>query len=233
MNNKLNSLVYAFLLLCISFSGFSQNSEKTALTDSLLLEGVEYFEAKEFGKAKERFSQVIAVDSTHKDAWYNLAVVELNLRNGLKACEMLRRGYAAGNINTRELLKKYCGGISYQEYMFIQDVEELPKFYYKGKVTPLFLDGYRKINPKLVKLFEKEFDKSTLLRDLKIDGVIKLQFIIGKDGSFNCKIKQELQEEVKKEIMNLFKTMTTYLPAQFDGKDVGLINGHFALPLSF
>ena len=221
------------ILLSASYYSFSQNTKSNSIIEKLFLEGNKYFESNDYNQAKVKYQEVISIDSTYVDALYNLAATELNLKNQPEACLLLRKGYSLGDIKTRELIQKFCGGITYQEYMFIQDVDELPKFYYKGEITPLLVNGNRSINPKLVELFQVSYKKSKILKKAKIKDKVYLQFIIGKDGSFNCKIKQELDQELKDEIMATFNSMTTYLPAKFGGKDVGLINGHFALPIIF
>ena len=217
------------LILIILFSIcplFGQESE----IERLLIKGNEAYENSDFQNAKINYESIIKIDSTNKDAIYNLAGTELNLGNKSKACELLQKSYSLGDFGAYDLIKEQCGGLKYSEKMFLFHVDELPKFLYKDKFIPLIINK-KELNPNYMKLIRAEIKNSRELKRIKGRASILLNVDI--NGKLETKIRGEVPEDKRELISKLLENLTEYKPATYINKSVGLFGGGFALPLTF
>lgn len=71
-------------------------------------QGIKYFEEKEYEKAIESFTSVIA-NIQDIDSYYNRGTCYKKLGNDTAACNDWRRAKELGDLNVNKLLLKYCG----------------------------------------------------------------------------------------------------------------------------
>jgi tetratricopeptide (TPR) repeat protein len=207
-------------------SVFGQDSE----AEKLLVKGNDAYQKSEFENAKLIYEKVIKIDSTNKDALYNLAGTELSLGNNSRACDLLQKSYSLGDIGAYGLISEYCGSLNYSEKMFLFHVDELPKFEYKDEFIPLIVNK-NQLNPTYLKLIRAEIKKSNELK--KIKGRASILLNVDINGNLVTKIRGEISEENGELISQLLENLTKYKPATYMNKAVGLFGGGFALPLTF
>ena len=214
------------ILVCSISSLFGQESE----IEKLLLQGNNAYQKSDFENAKVIYESIIQIDSTNKDALYNLAGTELNLGNKSSACDLLQKSYSLGDIGAYDLIKEHCDGLNYSEKMFLFQVDELPKFQYKDEFIPLIVNKTQ-LNPNYLKLIRAEIKKSKELKQIKGRASILLNVDI--NGNLITKIRGEVPEDKRELIAQLLENMTEYKPAIYMNKSVELFGGGFALPLTF
>ncbi len=198
--------------------------------EKLLAQGNDAYHKADFKNAKINFESIINIDSTNKDALYNLAGTELNLGNNARACELLQKSYSLGDFGAYDLIIEYCNGLDYSEKMFLFHVDELPKFKYKVGFIPLIINK-NQLNPNYLKLIRAEIKKSKELKRIKGQASILLNVDI--NGDLITKIRGEVPEEKRELITKLLENLTEYKPATYMNRPVGLFGGGFALPLTF
>ncbi len=216
------------LLLLIIFS-ISQTFGQESKVEKLMIDGNQAYQKSDFNTAKLKYETIIKIDSTNKDAMFNLAGIELNIGNTDQACKILQKSYSLGDFEAYDLIQQYCNGMEYSEKMFLFHVDELPKFRYKDNFEPLIVNQ-KQINPNYIKLLKSEIKNSKSLK--RISGKIYLMVNVDINGNLITNIKGEISESQKKELINALTEMTEYRPATFQEKNVGLFGGGFALPLN-
>ena len=216
------------LLLIILFS-INQSFGQESNIDKLMIAGNEAYQKSDLETAKLNYESIIKIDAINKDAIFNLAAVELNLRNTQQACQLLQKSYSLGVFEAYELIEQYCGGLEYSEKMFLFHVDELPKFKYNNNFEPLVVNKTQ-INPDYIKLLKSEIKNSKKLK--RIRGKIYLMINVGIEGELITNIKGNINESEINELTTSLRKMTEYRPAIFKGKNVGLFGGGLALPLS-
>ena len=212
------------LLFVVEIS-FGQKNE----IEKLLIEGNQSYQNSDFETAKLKYESIIKIDSTNKDALFNLAGTELSLGNSKTACSLLQKSYSLGDFGAYDLIKQYCDELKYSEQMFLFHVDELPKFKFKTNFEPLIVKQ-RQINPKYIKLLNSEIKKSTSLKRIK--GKVYITINVDINGILITNIKGKLSDTQKSEFENILNQMTEYKPATFKGMNVGLFGGGFTLPLT-
>lgn len=195
----------------------------------LLNNGNNAFQKKDFENARKYYSELIAIDSINKDAIFNLAITELNLGNKDKSCELLQKMYKLKDSGVAKLIKEHCGKIEYNDYMFYQDTDELPKFKIDNKIYDLIIK--KTINPILISNFFTHTKGSKILEKLK-EKRIFVTFKIDQDGNFDIKtVGRSSSKEIDSQVREIFQSIAQYIPCQHDSKNVGMWN-YFALPIN-
>ena len=197
-----------------------------------MTEGYQLVEAKRYVEAREVYQKVIAIDSTNRDAYFNLASLDLALNNNEKACQSFYRLYNLGDSEAKNLILQYCGALQYTDVMDINDITEVPRITINGK-TKDFFDKTRdepEIDNRFTSLITKSLKSSELFKGY--EGRIFTTFYIDKNGDVKLKIKgKSLTEDQKAELIIIFNSYGEITPAKFHGKDVGV--GHFSMPIKF
>ncbi|MBL7473789.1 tetratricopeptide repeat protein [Robertkochia sediminum] len=228
-----NLIITLFLL--INFCSFSQTKD---VEDYFKL-GNEAFQENDFETAKENYIKVIQIDEKHEDAYFNLAITELNLKESELACEHLNKSYQLGVFDAFNLIIEYCGKLSYSERMWIRDLEELPQFKKEEKVFPLFFTEPTnfdyitniKINPKFSQHLLSIIKKDKELRRLK--GRINILFHFDMNGQFAIQsINGRIKEYQKEKLEYILNNTVQLIPGKFDSKNAGIKEG-MNLPLIF
>lgn len=216
---------FSIVIFFLSIVAYSQQSK----INELLVNGNNAFQKNDFENARKYYSEIIKLDSINKDAIFNLAVTELNLGNKNRSCTLFQKSYKLQDPGVAKLIKEHCGSIEYNENMFYQDTDEMPKFTLDNKTYDIIVN--KGINPILLKQLKKRAKKSKTLRRIKGKRIFVI-FKIDRFGNFNSRVTgKNTSKEINQEIKKIFTEIAEYVPCQYKGKSVGMWNG-FALPLN-
>jgi tetratricopeptide (TPR) repeat protein len=174
--------------------------------------------------AKEIYSKAANLNPDDKNCWYNLAGSELKLGENDNACEHFYQAYLLNDGEVLELIKYNCPNFRNGSIMSIDDVEEKPKFIYKGKEYLFFEKNG--INPKYFDILKNKFKNSQILSQ-NFRGHLYIQFKITSNDSLDIKIYGVIGDEekvkiIKEEIVSIFATMVKYVSAKNKGVNVDL-----------
>lgn len=222
---KIKLLLLFFTQVCIS---------QTSGVKKILLDGEKVFFENNFLKAKEIFTKATNLDSKNKDCWYGLAVSELKLGEEDNACEHFYQAFLLYDNTAIESIKEYCPNFRKGAIMYLNEVDEKPKYIYRGKEYLLFVNN--DINPNYTNLLIRKFKESKILMH-KAKGKIHLQLQISNSDTLDVKFlkstgDQKDDEIIEKEILSIFNTIATYVSARNKGVNVDLWN-KWALPIDF
>ncbi len=215
------------IILLFSSISYSQDQKKAWLDKGNLA-----FSDKDFEKAREAFSAAVAIDSTYRDALFNLAVTEASLEHQDKACLLFQKCYKLKDKDVGKIIKEYCGKIDYNPIMFFEDVDVKPQIILDGKPYPILKDG--KIN--------STFENKIIIglrgsRLIKTTNITKIYLIltVTKFGMLQCEIIRvngTASPEFRAEITRILQGISTFSPAQYQGKSVETWGGYM-LPINF
>ena len=99
----------------------------------MLVEGNKAFQYSDFETAKQKYESILQIDSENSDAIFNLEATELNLGNTQRAYALFQKSYSLGVFDSFDLIKQHCIRFEYTEKMFLDHVDELPKFIFKSE----------------------------------------------------------------------------------------------------
>jgi hypothetical protein len=218
------------LLLFLTQIGMAQNTD----VNKLLVEGEKAFLSNDFNLAKEIYTNVTSLDSLNKRAWYNRAACELSLGEKDDACEHFYKVYLLNDGAVLKDIKENCPNFRNGTIMWLDEVDEEPKFIYEKKEFPLLVD--KSFNPFYLKILINKINESDLLRK-KSKGRVFIRFNINKLGVFDGKImggkfNEEDAEIIKKEILRIFSSMVSYIPAKHNETSVDFWD-QWTLPINF
>ncbi|WP_266202330.1 tetratricopeptide repeat protein [Pontibacter kalidii] len=182
---------------------------------------LQLYEQQQTEAAVSEFEKVITLNPRHKDAMYNLAVINLGLGNKGKAVELLQacvrlRDRDAANLLKEQLQQK----IAYADTMFFEDVDVMPKVVVNA-IHEDVLDG-KGLNKAVEKSILSELKKSKLLRKQFGTGtMLPLSLYFGKDGRLNAEILGTKKSEAAQlEITEAFNRAIQIVPGKHEGKEV-------------
>ena len=222
--------ILLIIILTITQTTFAQKDT----IENLMIEANNAFKSSDFDKAKEKYSSIIKIDSTNKDATFNLGATYLNLAQNDNACEQFQKAYSLGDIGAYEIIIQYCGALKETDKMYQDHVDELPKFKYNGEFTELIIrkNKYQKeINPAFIDFLKTEFKKSKDLKKIQEKFFIKLKSVT-QEGELLVEIVGDLKNDNKVKILEILKNNTEYYPAVYNGKKVELFGGGWTLPVT-
>jgi tetratricopeptide (TPR) repeat protein len=70
--------------------------------------GVKKMNQKKYGLAVLYFNEAIAYNPKDVDAYYNMGVAFIKMKNNVKACESWNKGKELGDSGVLSLINKYC-----------------------------------------------------------------------------------------------------------------------------
>ncbi len=143
MKTKLLFLIFTQICISQSVEG-----------NQLLIEGEKAFVEDNFLLAKEIYTKVTNLDKKNKDGWFNLGAVELKLEENDNACENFYQAYLLNDGEAVKIIKENCPDFRNGSIISIDDVEEKPKFIYKGKKYLFIIND--QLNPKYCNLINSE-----------------------------------------------------------------------------
>lgn len=210
---------FNFLLLFITHICISQNID----VNQLLIDGEKAYSKSDFFSAKEIYTKITVENPLNRDGWFNLATSELQLNENDKACEHFYQAYLLNDAEAVKVIQQYCPNFRNGSIMFINEVEEKPKFIY-GKKEFLFVVN-NNLNPKYVSLLRTRLKWSNIMSKYK--GSVSVQFQIDKFNSLNVRVlrvsgNQKEAEIIKKEMLSILKDLVVYVSAKHKGKNVDL-----------
>lgn len=197
-------------------------------SNALLIRADSAFAIRDFKLAKELYSKAIVIDSLNKNAIYNLGASEYNLGEKDSACEHFYKVHLIGDKDILKTMKEFCPYFRNGTIMSMDNIDEKPKYIYKGKEYPLFENNL--LNPDYLKFITRELKSSRILKN-EVKGKLFVVFSINKTGIFEAKILNKGTELVKMEVLRIFRSLT-YIPAKHNGKTVQLLE-KWLLPLNF
>lgn len=223
---KIKYLLLFFAQTCIS---------QTPEVNQLGVNGEKAFMENNFLLAKEIYTNATNLDSENKDCWFNLGASELKLGETDNACEHFYKAYLLNDGEAIKVIKENCPNFKRDSIMWLNDVEENPKFTYKGKEFLLLEKGH--ISPKYIGFLIKELKKSKILMDKAIDRKISIQLSVSNSDTLNVKVlnitgDRKDVEAIVGEIISTFKNAFTYISAKNKGVKVDLWE-KWALPITF
>ena len=216
-------LFLVFTQICIS---------QTNQVSKLLIDGEKAFSENDFALAKEIYTKAIDLDSENKNLWFNLGASELKLKENDNACEHFYQAYLLNDGEVLKVIKENCPDFRNGSIMSLSNVEEKPKFIYKGKEYLFFEQN--SINPKYYEILKNKLKNSRLLSQ-NFRGHLYIQFKITANDSLDLKISGVTGNEkevkaIKDEINLIFNSMVIYVSAKNKGVNVELWD-KWALPI--
>jgi len=214
--------------------GISQNDS----LEILLNKGEKAFLNNDYKLAKELYYNATKIDPKNSIAWYNLAASEMQLSDSINACEHLFKVYSLNNFDVIKDIKKYCSKIGSEDYKFMNEVHEPPKFIYKGKECNFFINK-NEFNSKYYNIIYKEIKKSKIIFAGHFSGYIYFSIKFNSNNlefKFISHIPDNTQEKINeiqiKEFIKIFENNTIYIPAKYNNKNINIIET-FLLPIRF
>ena len=198
----------------------------------LMRNGYEAVQAQDYDKAQSIYLKVVELDSTNRDALYNLASVQLAIGDKSLACDALYKLYGLGDSEAKKLILENCGPLEYNDVMNINDITELPKITIKSKTYDFITSksGQRDINERFKRIFIQNLKKSKAFKGYS--DIIFTAFHIDKYGVIKLRIKgKNLSEKQIQELKAIYNGVGEITPAKFQDQDVGV--GYFSMPLRF
>lgn len=211
-------LLSALAVVGLSTQLFAQGNNQVEETYA---QALKFYEQHQTEAAVSEFEKVIALNPRHKDAMYNLAVINLDLSNKDKAVELLQacvrlRDRDAANLLKEQLQQK----IAFADTMFFEDVDVVPKVVVNS-VHEDVLDG-KGLNKTIEKSLLSELKKSKYLRKQFTAGtMLPLSLYFGKDGKLNAEILgPKRSAAAQQEITEVFNRAVQIIPGNHEGKEV-------------
>lgn len=92
------------------YGGSAENNENNFVLKGkkILEKGLELYNNKDYFNALITFNELLTFDPYNVNAMYNRALVNYSMRNYIEGCDDWINAAQLGNIESRELLKKYC-----------------------------------------------------------------------------------------------------------------------------
>ncbi|RUT71805.1 hypothetical protein D0817_03725 [Flavobacterium cupreum] len=222
-----------FLFLFLTQICISQTPE----VKQLLMDGEKAFLENNFLLAKEIYTKAVHLDAENKNCWYDLGVTELKLGENENACEHFYQAVLLYHEAAFEMMEKNCPDFRNGTVMFLKDVEEKPKFFYKDIEYELIVEN--DVNPLYKEILIKELESSKIIvQKVKERTPMRVVFRINKNNEIEVKVI-EAHSEIKinhpvlqYEIAFVFSNMVRYVAAKNKGKEVDLWD-KWILPLDF
>lgn len=215
-------------LLLFAQIGFSQNTP----LDRLLTAGQRAFTGQDYILAKKIYSQALALNPKNRDVLYNLAATELSLGESEKACDYWYQLFMTGDKSGVEHIKEFCPDYFKGKVLPFSELDEKPKFIYRGKEHPLFVG--KDLNPIYRTAFIKRFSHSNYLN--KLEGISRIGFKVNKESKLECFVysvgaKAADADEMREVMESFMRTLVVYIAGKKDGEAVDYFETH-SLPIN-
>lgn len=224
---KTLSIIFTLALFQIAQS---QNHE---MARTFYLDGIDAFTNKELPLAKEKFIKAVESDSLYRDAWFNLAAVQLALHDPISACESFYKAHRLHDPEAMNYLKQNCSNFRGGSFKSLDEVDTLPQYVYENQTYPLFENG--NLSSHYIKLLTKALKKSNIIRNYQ-RGKLIVSFYITKEGDFIGQVIRdgaaEKSAEVRNETIKIFREIVRYIPATYLNQNVNTWEG-WTLPINF
>jgi tetratricopeptide (TPR) repeat protein len=219
----------AILILVIAL-GTTLRAQTKSDIDSMLHVALQFYKYNNLKSARSEFLAIYQIDSLNKDAVYNLGVTNLNLGNEEEAINYFQKGVRLRDRESADVLKiKLKKKIEYADFMHYDDVDEQPKYFYKGQMLDLI--EKKGLNEKLKTLLLKEIKKSRVVKRSNFKGKLYLNLEIDKSGNLICSVMKGSGNNVlDAEVKRIIEASAKFLPGRYDSREVGVWG--WVLPIS-
>lgn len=215
----MKKILLAALAVLAAFSQLLAQ-EKTNVEETYA-HALQLYEQQQTKAAISEFEKVIALNPRHKDAMFNLAVINFDLGNKDKAVELLQvcvrlRDRDAANLLKEQLQQK----IAFADTMNFEDVDVTPKVVVNA-VHEDVIDG-KGLNKAIEKSLLSELKKSKSLRKQFSAGtMLPLSLYFGKDGRLNAEILGPKRSEAAQQVITeVFNRAVQIIPGKHEGREV-------------
>lgn len=241
-----------FQLLALSLfsftATFAQKNNLTIAEDFKLREekGKTAYELQHFTEAQTIFTDLKKDDPTNPNYNLYLGLIDVNVNNGENACNLFKSAYTYNNQTSKNLIRRYCNDVREQKLVFLDEVEQQPKFtfneqvhelFYLKEVTaksgdkfygfttdnmfyPIIKNNYFKTNNKIAKSYKNVIVTFTFTKN-----GIKILSVVNRDT------KKVLDATVSNYFTEIFNKNMSYSPALVNNQSVNLFNT-FSIPIS-
>jgi tetratricopeptide (TPR) repeat protein len=221
---------HLFTLLCVFLSGFATvQAQENRQIDSIYKTALAHYQQKETGNAILQFEKIIVLNPRHKDALYNLAVINYELGNKDKAINLFQSCVKLKDRGAAKILKEQPGQtIAYADTMFFEDLDVKPKVLVISAEEDLLINN--NLNKAVIKQIQQGFGKSKILKKELGAGIrIMLSLYFGKDGSLDAEVLRPAKNEiVQAEITSILKNIKI-IPGRY--LDQTVVTWGFTLPM--
>ncbi|MCL2683136.1 MAG: tetratricopeptide repeat protein [Bacteroidales bacterium] len=159
-----------------------------------------------------------------RQAMFNLGAISSQLGKREEAIEYFQKCMWLGDKEAAKILRENYNNF---DFMFADEVDELPKFLHQGKLYELNTEENMF---KFSSIIRNNFENSPLLDKLNYSGIVYLRLVIDKNGKMICIITRGIQSDVHDEIKSIVENaFMLIMPAQYQSMDVGI--SAFILPI--
>ena len=210
------------ILILVMALGAQLHAQTKSDIDSMLHVALQFYKYNDLKSARNEFLAIYKIDSLNKDAVYNLGVTNLNLGNKEEAIFYFQRGVRLRDRESADILKiKLNKKIEYADFMHYDDVDEQPKYIYKGQMLDLI--EKKGLNEKLKTVLLKEIKKSRVVKRSNFKGKLYLNLEIDKSGNLICSVmKGSGNNELDAEVKRIIEASAKFLPGRYDNREVGV-----------
>lgn len=179
------------------------------------------YEQQQTTAAVSEFEKVIALNPRHKDAMYNLAVINFDLGNKDRAVELLQacvrlRDRDAANLLKEQLQQK----IAYADTMHYDDVDVQPKVVVNSVQEVLLTETG--LNKAVERPLLYGLKKSKVLRkEVGAGTILPVSLYFGKDGKLSAEIiGGSISEAAQRELSSVLQSLPPIAPGKHESKEL-------------
>jgi tetratricopeptide (TPR) repeat protein len=218
-------------LLALLFSSTQLIAQKNDKAEESYTHALQLYEQKQTAAAASEFEKVLAIIPRHKDAMFNLAVLNFDLGNKDRAMDLLQACVRLGDRNAADLLKEQLQQkIAFADTMDYDDVDIRPKVMVNFVQEEVIVN--KGLNKAIVKSLRSELKKSKLLRkQVGVGNLLVLSMYFGRDGILNAEILGANKNgAAQEEVTSVLRRVVQTVPGKHEGKEV-VVRG-LALPIT-
>lgn len=213
---------FLIILSLFLFSFCGTSAQKIWKIDSVYNNALNLYQQKNIDKAKVEFEKVLALNSKHKDATFNLAVINYELGNKDKAIGLFQACVKLKDRNAAAVLKQQLGQtIAYSDTMHLDDVTTSPKVIVNSKQEEIIIN--KDLNKVLANQIANGLRKSKVLKKevgFREGKKIFLSLFFGKDGKLGAEVlSQNKNQIVQEEIASILQKISI-IPGKYEDKEV-------------
>ncbi|MBJ6116824.1 tetratricopeptide repeat protein [Pontibacter sp. BT310] len=224
---KLTNLLLA--LLVVTFATTPLLAQDKNQADVLYDEGVTLYGQNQLTEAVAKFEETLTINPKHKNALFNLGVINLENGNRAKGLEYLQTCVKLGDRDAASMLRdKLNVQIAYADTMHFEDIETGPKMMVKGMPEDIFVPG--DVNNSFKYELTKCMKSSKLLeKDAGKGKLYVLQLYITKEGVIDAAVINNDSKMVQREVSRLLRAIPDIIAAKHAGKAVTMMG--FTIPV--
>ncbi|OKL39408.1 tetratricopeptide repeat protein [Pontibacter flavimaris] len=224
----MKKLLLLLLAVLVTFTKLAAQDSEQA--DRIYSQALELYKQQQLTAAAAEFEKVLTLNPRHKDALYNLAVLNYQFGSKDKAIELLQACVRLGDKEAAQMLKEQLHQkIAYADTMHYDVVDVAPKVLVNAVEEEALVEGG--LNKVIEKSLVAELKKSKLLRKQVGQGrLLALSLYFSKDGSLNAIIvTPNKTDAAQQELTSVLQRVVRTIPGKHNGKEV--VVGGLTLPV--